>query len=61
MKGYINEQGKFIPPCITCKYKDYFYFEQPCFECVDIVDIINEIKNEKKNFRNYTPDETTGL
>ena len=61
MKGYINERGKFIAPCITCKYKDYLYIEQPCSKCVDVVDIIFEMKNEEKNFRNYTPDETTGL
>ena len=55
MKGKINEQGRFIKPCNTCEYKDYHYNERSCSKCVDIIDIIFNTPNDKKDFKNYTP------
>lgn len=55
MRGYINEQGKFVKPCKTCEYKDYHYGENPCAKCVDIMDIILKTRDVEKDFRNYTP------
>lgn len=57
MKGIINEQGKFVKPCNTCKYKDYHYFENPCVKCVDVIDVIFETKDTEKDFKYYTPQE----
>lgn len=46
MKGYIDEQGRDMPPCGTCKHKNKMTVESPCYNCVDAVDwrYINQIR-----------------
>lgn len=55
MKGYIDEQGRDMPPCGTCKHKDKMTIESPCYNCIDAVDLALHKPNSESNFFYYSP------
>lgn len=59
MKGYIDEHGRDMPPCGTCKYKSKMTVEGPCYNCIDAVDLALHKPNCESNFFYYSPIDPT--
>lgn len=53
MKGYVDEKGRDLPPCNTCKYKSKMTIEAPCYSCIDLVDLALHKPNSETEFANY--------
>ena len=53
MKGYIDEYGRDVSPCRTCKHKNKMTVEEPCYSCIDICDLALHKPNHETEFASY--------
>lgn len=53
MKGFIDENGKDRPACVTCAHKNELTVSVWCYGCIPLVDLALHKPNHETDFANY--------
>ncbi|MBR3019595.1 MAG: hypothetical protein IKH57_21370 [Clostridia bacterium] len=57
MKGFIDKDGRDMPPCDTCKNRNLMTINTPCYDCISIVDLAIHKPNYETEFAAYEKEE----